>query len=721
MIKLKNISIGYDNNIIIDNFSYTFANTGLYAIKGESGCGKTTLLNSIAMFHKLNSGSILYSNDISNVNESISLIFQDNNLFENLTVIENIKLLTSLSKDIDDSNINSILNEINISKYKNTKVSNLSGGERQRVSIAIAIILDKKVILADEPLSSLDDDNSNKIMELFKKISKDRLVILSSHNSFILEKYCDYIINLNNLENYHCEENQEYDLISANNNKKKLKFIKLLNIYFKVIKEKKIMKFFLSIIFVILMMCLAFSFSISSYNKKDVFIKTMDKSNIDCFSIYGINDEEFRSNTNGKKIFSYSPKIYGYEPSSTSLYYNAEFMKYCIIDDKLANNEIIITDYIAYLLKDGGALSFNSINEVKNKIIYFKNNINDENYDYYDDIKIKDVIITEFSDFYKNSSSIPWNRSYDENEIYNYYLINFETLYNYFKYSSIVDVKTYDFTDSPEKRISVYVDENLSGNDVILNNYAYEELLKGQNLSIGSNLNIELKSNNTINLNCVLKDITTKYNQENGFKTYYLFISREMWDKLDRDSVIQRMDVLGYYYNDFDNISTMKDIILYALENNYTIKFPGSGNINMIFLEIDFIKNSVIKVSIIVLIVLSTFFMIYSTMNLYKENQRKFAILEIYGMKRSYELVLLIINSLIVVVISVLFGSVLNYYLNKLFNLYIEKSYDLIMYIPTYKFVFNVYAGLILVGLLYSMMVIGYLISLRRRIKTHIS
>lgn len=254
-----------------------------------------------------------------------------------------------------------------------------------------------------------------------------------------------------------------------------------------------------------------------------------------------------------------------------------------------------------------------------------------------------------------------------------------------------------------------------------MNNYAYEELLKDQNISIGSNLNIELKSNNTINLNCVLKDITTKYNQENGFKTYYLFISREMWDKLDRDSVIQRMDVLGYYYNDFDNISTMKDIILYALENNYTIKFPGSGNINMIFLEIDFIKNSVIKVSIIVLIVLSTFFMIYSTMNLYKENQRKFAILEIYGMKRSYELVLLIINSLIVVVISVLFGSVLNYYLNKLFNLYIEKSYDLIMYIPTYKFVFNVYAGLILVGLLYSMMIIGYLISLRRRIKTHIS
>lgn len=54
-------------------------------------------------------------------------------------------------------------------------------------------------------------------------------------------------------------------------------------------------------------------------------------------------------------------------------------------------------------------------------------------------------------------------------------------------------------------------------------------------------------------------------------------------------------------------------------------------------------------------------------------------------------------------------------------NLYIEKSYDLIMYIPTYKFVFNVYAGLILVGLLYSMMVIGYLISFRRRIKTHIS
>lgn len=54
-------------------------------------------------------------------------------------------------------------------------------------------------------------------------------------------------------------------------------------------------------------------------------------------------------------------------------------------------------------------------------------------------------------------------------------------------------------------------------------------------------------------------------------------------------------------------------------------------------------------------------------------------------------------------------------------NLYIEKSYDLIMYIPTYKFIFNVYAGLILVGLLYSMMIIGYLISLKRRIKTHIS
>ncbi len=189
---------------IISDMNLKFGSAGLNIIVGKSGCGKTTLLNMIGTMDQDYIGSIeLDGVELSRLsidkiadyrNYESAYIFQQNSLFEHMTVRENIELVLNLqSKKV---NIEEVLDTVGLSRFANKKVKYLSGGERQRVGIARAIAKDSKVILADEPTSALDSKNAHKILSLFKEISKEKLVIVVTHDTKKAFQYADRIIKL---------------------------------------------------------------------------------------------------------------------------------------------------------------------------------------------------------------------------------------------------------------------------------------------------------------------------------------------------------------------------------------------------------------------------------------------------------------------------------------------------------------------------------------------
>lgn len=189
---------------IISDMNLSFPSTGLNIIVGKSGCGKTTLLNMIGTMDQDYIGSIeLDGVELSRLNNKkiaeyrsydSSYIFQLNSLFEHLTVRQNIQLVLDLQqKDVD---IDALLERVGLKGFANKKVKFLSGGERQRVGIARAIAKDSKIILADEPTSALDSKNGHKILQLLKEISKEKLVIVVTHDTKKAFVYADRIIKL---------------------------------------------------------------------------------------------------------------------------------------------------------------------------------------------------------------------------------------------------------------------------------------------------------------------------------------------------------------------------------------------------------------------------------------------------------------------------------------------------------------------------------------------
>lgn len=231
MIRLENVNKYFNkrkNNEIhvINNTSLELADTGLVAFLGNSGCGKTTLLNAIGGLDKINSGRIFVdgreisrgsSNKKDNIrNANIGYIFQNYNLIEDATVFENVALVLRMigikNKAEIENRVMYILKRVGIERYKNRPAKMLSGGERQRVGIARAIVKNPKIVIADEPTGNLDSRNTIEIMNIIKAISRERLVILVTHEKEIAEFYASRIVRIvdgkvvSDEENIHDEE-----------------------------------------------------------------------------------------------------------------------------------------------------------------------------------------------------------------------------------------------------------------------------------------------------------------------------------------------------------------------------------------------------------------------------------------------------------------------------------------------------------------------------------
>ena len=199
----------------LNNMDLVFPKHGLVFIVGVSGSGKSTLMNMLSGVDTPTEGEViidgksLFAQNKKELfgyrNSYVGLIFQDYNLIEDMNVYDNIKLPLELLGIKDFSIIDEILKKVDIEDIKYSSVNEISSGQMQRVAIARALVKDSAVILADEPTGNLDSKNTKIVMDLLKEISKDRLVVVITHDDDAAHEYGDQIIEIEDgriLENH---------------------------------------------------------------------------------------------------------------------------------------------------------------------------------------------------------------------------------------------------------------------------------------------------------------------------------------------------------------------------------------------------------------------------------------------------------------------------------------------------------------------------------------
>lgn len=209
IIELKNIKKSFGNKQVFDNLNLEVKKGEILAIVGESGKGKTTLLNIIGLIEKADSGDIIINNvknpsinksdGIKILREDITFLFQNFALIDEKDVKYNLQIaLRYVNKSKKEKNdlLKKALKEVGLEHYLDNKIYQLSGGEQQRVAIARALLKPSKIILADEPTGSLDEKNKEKVLELLFKLKElGKTIIVVTHDLGLADR-CDRVYKL---------------------------------------------------------------------------------------------------------------------------------------------------------------------------------------------------------------------------------------------------------------------------------------------------------------------------------------------------------------------------------------------------------------------------------------------------------------------------------------------------------------------------------------------
>lgn len=213
MLEIKNISKTYKTGTLVqkalDGVSLNLRDNEFVAILGPSGSGKTTLLNIIGGLDRYDSGDLII-NHVSTKNykdkdwdsyrnHTIGFVFQSYNLIPHQTVLANVELaltISGISKKERTRRALAALDEVGLKEQAHKKPNQMSGGQMQRVAIARALVNNPDILLADEPTGALDSKTSYQVMELLKKVAKDRLVVMVSHNPELSEEYATRVVRI---------------------------------------------------------------------------------------------------------------------------------------------------------------------------------------------------------------------------------------------------------------------------------------------------------------------------------------------------------------------------------------------------------------------------------------------------------------------------------------------------------------------------------------------
>lgn len=280
---LNHVTKRINNNVILDDVTYTFEKKGFYCLLGDSGCGKTTLLDIISGVDEEYVGDCLINGiSLNKLNEEEKSFFrlsklgylrQNPDLIELDTCEDNmllrLKPILSIKRAQNDK-VKAILKDFKLEKKAKQTVNTLSGGERSRLSLASIILADSDIILADEPTAGLDKENAQFIFKTLKSLSSEKLIIVVTHDSKLANEYADKILRIQNktISEKLVETTKSCNFIHPKDSKRKYNgvFSEWIRHSFRVLNKKKLR----TIISVSLMSFSLFSLGLSLYLKRDL-------------------------------------------------------------------------------------------------------------------------------------------------------------------------------------------------------------------------------------------------------------------------------------------------------------------------------------------------------------------------------------------------------------------------------------------------------------------
>lgn len=399
MIELKNLSKSF-NNPILKNVNLKLNCGNIYILKGISGSGKTTLLNILSGLDKDYEGNILINGkdlkkfknkDLSNYQSNIGYIMQKSLLFKNLNILDNLKII-----DNNCSQINNLTKHFNVNNILNNMPSTISGGERQRIALIRSLLKKHKIIIADEPTSSLDRVNSLNFVNYLKDIDySDKIIIIATHKN-IYDEIATSIININygTVKETKLKETNNSELkLEKNKNKLSLKFIwnnrKSFGWFFNII-----MVIFIATILLVTSIKLKYQSEYIKVGLKDYPYNILDTNNFLASEITNIIEEKYDNYIINESDFTVHPLL----KKENSIFKRKELIANGTFpknnEEILINRELAIIKYPNLKLNDIVGKKI----KIKNKDYTISGIINNEFiYDiyagYYYDIRENDSIL----------------------------------------------------------------------------------------------------------------------------------------------------------------------------------------------------------------------------------------------------------------------------------------------------------------------------------------
>ena len=309
MIQITNLKKDYISKTgvttnALKGINLNIGEKGLVFIIGKSGSGKSTLLNVLGGLDNITEGQILINNkDLTKFSEKeldsyrntyVGFVFQDFNLLEQYSVSENVELANSLQgKETNKEELENLLTKLEINEFKDRKINELSGGQKQRVSIARALIKKPNLLLCDEPTGNLDINTGAQIFNVLQEISKERLVIVVSHDLDSARKYANRIIqiedgNIVNDANAIQEENIIQEL-NLTNSKLPIKYaFKMVKKNLLLKKKKLIMTIFIAAFTLIF---LGFTTNLAIFKESRLAANYLKDNNLYRYEVFGVKKE----------------------------------------------------------------------------------------------------------------------------------------------------------------------------------------------------------------------------------------------------------------------------------------------------------------------------------------------------------------------------------------------------------------------------------------------